>query len=76
MAVRPWQAGDVVKFENLSLNSCAGRSLCQSSFKSKYENHYKIYSILILLGTDNVDFESKAYSLFTVEKNYIQRELK
>lgn len=28
------------------------------------------------MSTDNVDFESKAYSLFTVEKNDIQRQLK
>lgn len=53
-----------------------GSSLCQSSFKSTYENHYKIYSILLLVNTENVDFESRACLLFAVEKNDIQRELK
>lgn len=33
-------------------------------------------SILLLLSTDNVDFESKAYSLFTIQKDDIERELK
>lgn len=32
-------------------------------------------SILLLLSTDNVDFESKAYLLFTIWKDDIGREL-
>lgn len=33
-------------------------------------------SVLLLFSTDNVDFESKTYSLFTIQKDDIERVLK
>ena len=33
-------------------------------------------SILLLLSADTVDFESKAYSLFTFQERDIERDLK